>query len=461
MTSLAGGPRARRPAADRATTLPPPPRPRGDERAWLDLLTGDAAADLLGAALAADGAELASWSVRQVHARPGAEVTVAYEVVARRGPGEGAASAHEDLFATSAPASAFRRARGLGDRGVGGRGAGDRGDGTPGAGVVRLDDGERALHVWRHPHDPALPGLEVGSTPARVADRLRAAGVDAPVTSLETVTYRPLRRAVLRARTAAGAVYVKVVRPSRVGDLVRRHALFAERPGPRDVAAPQVLTWSADGVVLLAEAPGASVAALVAATPAARQATCLDPAEVLRVATGLPPAGLALPRRPAWADRLDHYLADLREVHGVGADRLEPLAAAIGVVVASADPGPLGVTHGDLHAANLLLDPAASAPRLGTVLDVDTLGPGYLVDDLACAVAHLAVLPVLGPRAYAGVGGLVERWLKAFDGEVDPALLRARAAAVVVSLASGAGDPAGVDAFLAVAERLAAAAAEV
>ncbi|MGF0115742.1 phosphotransferase [Promicromonospora sp. Marseille-Q5078] len=454
MTSLAGGLGARRPAAP-AAPLPVPPRP------WLDLLTGDTAADLLGAALAADGAALESWSVRQVHARPGAEVTVAYDVVARRGSGGAVVRAHEDLFATSAPASAFRRARGIGARGIEGRGVGGRGDRAPGPGLVRLDDGERAVHVWRHPHDPALPGLGVGSTPARVADRLRAAGVDAPVASLETVTYRPLRRAVLRARTAAGSVYVKVVRPSRVGDLVRRHALFAERPEGRGVAAPRVLTWSADGVVLLAEAPGVSVAARVAMTPAARQATSVDPAEILRVATGLPRAARELPRRPAWADRLGHYLADLREVHGVGAGRLDRLGREIGAAVEAGDHGPPGVTHGDLHAANLLLDPAASAARVGTVLDVDTLGPGYLVDDLACAVAHLAVLPVLDPRAYAGAGGLVERWLAAFDAEVDPALLRARAAAVVVSLASGAGDAAVVDAFLAVAERLAAGAAEV
>jgi len=449
MTSLAGGLGARRPTAP-AAPLPVPPRP------WLDLLTGDTAADLLGAALAADGAALESWSVRQVHARPGAEVTVAYDVVARRGTGGVAVRAHEDLFATSAPASAFRRARGIGGQGIAGRG-----DRAPGPGLVRLDDGERAVHVWRHPHDPALPGLEAGSTPARVADRLRAAGVDAPVASLETVTYRPLRRAVLRALTAAGSVYVKVVRPSRVGDLVRRHALFAERPEGRGVAAPRVLTWSADGVVLLAESPGVSVAARVAATPAARQATCVDPAEILRVATGLPRAARALPRRPAWADRLGHYLADLREVHGVGAVRLDRLGREIGAAVEAGDHGPLGVTHGDLHAANLLLDPAASAARVGTVLDVDTLGPGYLVDDLACAVAHLAVLPVLDPRAYAGVGGLAARWLAAFDAEVDHTLLRARAAAVVVSLASGADDAAAVDGFLAVAERLSAAAAEV
>lgn len=455
-----------------------------DQRAWIDLFTGDAAAGVLDAALAADGASLESWSVRELHARPGAEVTAAYEVVARRGEGGGAVVAREHLFATSAPTSTFRRARRA-------EGRGRREDDDPGPGVVRLDDGGRRLHVWRHPHDPALPGLGAGSTSARVTDRLRAAGIDAQVLSLETVAYRPLRRAVLRARTTAGTVYVKVVRPSRVGDLVRRHALFAGGDGEAlagrgagrragraggpggsrvtvpGVAAPAVLTWAADGVVLLEEAPGRSVVDLVAAAPTDRQASSVDPAEVLRVADALPRAGRALPRRPAWADRLDHYLAALPVVHDVSRDRVERLGTAIRAVVTARDPGPLVVTHGDLHAANLLLDPGQDgspddgAPRVGVVLDVDTLGPGYLVDDLACWVAHLAVLPALAPDTYAGVGGLVDGSMAAFGARVDPALLRVRAAAVVVSLAAGAEDAALARAWLDVAERLAEQAAEV
>lgn len=441
-------------------TSPTPTRP-ADHRAWLDLLTGDAVADVLGAALAADGATLESWSVRHVHARPGAEVTVAYDVVAGRDVGGRTVRGPEHLFATSARTSTFRRARGDHRDRADRADRADR-DGGLGPGVVRLDDGRRSVHVWRHPHDPALPGLAAGSTPDRVAERLRAAGADGPLLSLETVTYRPLRRAVLRARTADGAAYVKVVRPARVDDLVRRHALFAARPD--GVAGPRVRSWSADGVVLLDEVPGESVAELVARTPAADQPACVDPAELLRVATSLPRAGLALPRRPAWADRSAHYLGSLATVHGVDAARLAALREAIGAVVAAGDPGPLVTTHGDLHAANLLLDPVVGAghrPRVGAVLDVDTLGPGHLVDDLACAVAHLAVLPSLDPAAYAGVGGLVDRCLDVFGRAVEPTLLRARAAAVVVSLAAGAEDAAAAGALLDVAERLAAEAAAV
>ncbi|GAA1715517.1 hypothetical protein GCM10009809_09610 [Isoptericola hypogeus] len=441
-----------------ATLLAP-----ADHRAWLDLLAGGGAADVLAAALAADGAELDAWTIDGVHARPGAEVTVGYDVVARRGSGPAARTAREHLFATSAAAGA------LGP--VVWAGGAERG-------VVRLDSSDRSLHVWRHPHDPALPGLAAGSTPARVADRLRSAGVDAEVVALETVTYRPLRRAVLRARTdgAAGprTVYVKVVRPSRVRDLVRRHDLFFREPdgrarragrgGPdasqggagRALAAPRVLSWTADGVVLLSEVPGESVAARVAATPALGQQDAVDPAEILRAAAGLPAAGVVLARRPAWADRLDRYASALPVVHDVDPGRVARLARRIGAVAAGRDPGPVVTTHGDLHAANLLLAPDAASrwPRVGAVLDVDTLGPGHRVDDLACAVAHLAVLPTLAPGTYAGVGGLLDAWLEAFDAAVDPALLRSRAAAVVVSLAVGAADAGLATAWLAVAEDL-------
>lgn len=410
-----------------------------DHRVWRGLLAGPEAGAVLAAALGADGASLDDWQVREVHARPGAELTVAYEVVARRRHDGAERVAHEHLFATSAADSAF-------DAGTGAEAVAD--------GVTRLDDGAHVLHVWRHPHDPALPGMPVGTTPARMTARLHEAGVTADVLSLETVTYRPLRRAVLRASTTIGTLYVKVVRPSRVADLVQRHELFAGA-GPR-LAAPQVLTWADDGVVVLAELPGGSLATHLATTPAARQADAFDPAEVLRVTEALPTAGAAMRRRAPWADRLDQYVTALAARHHVDHARLGRLAAAITSAQRGRDLGPVVTTHGDLHPANLVLgDPAAGGTRrVAGVLDVDTLGPGHRVDDLACTVAHLAVLPDLVPGTYDGVAGLVDRCLAVFGEVVDPVVLRARAAAVVVSLALGAPEAALAAAWTGVAEHL-------
>ncbi|GAA1974950.1 hypothetical protein GCM10009718_08770 [Isoptericola halotolerans] len=420
------------------------PAPSHDETAWQETLTGPEAGGLLSAALAADGAELGSWQVREIHARPGAETTVAYDVVARRRHDGTELVAHEHLFATSATARSLSAARGaaaLGD------------------GVVRLDDGERVVHVWRHPHDPALPGLAAGSVPAAVEERLRAAGADVTVSSLETVTYRPLRRAVLRARTAgtadagSGTVYVKVVRPGRTSDLVRRHRLFE---GTGALAAPAVLAADHDGVVLLAELAGPSLAEHLAALPAEQQATALDPAELLRVTEALPTAGVELSRRAPWADRLDQYVTALTARHGIDASRLGRVEARVGSALRGRDLGPVVTTHGDLHAANLILADArpGRSPRVAGVLDVDTLGPGHRVDDLACALAHLTVLPSLSPTAYDGVPRLVDRSLRAFDRVVDPVVLRARTAAVIVSLAVGAPDAVLAGRWVGLAEHL-------
>lgn len=453
-----------------ATAVPAP-----DQRAWLDLLTTPEAGDLLAVALGADGAGLAAWRVHQVHARPGAEVTVGYDVVARRaapvahgavpgparagavpGPGSGAGAdpvdAAEYLLATTAPLSpdAVR------------------------PGVVRLADGPRVLHVWRHPADPLLPGLAPACDAAELTLRLAAAAElreGEAVESVEIVTYRPLRRAVLRARTSRRTVYVKVVRPDRVRSLVRRHRLLAPAGVPGDappalpVAAPRCLAWATDGVVLLAEARGPSLAQHLVSVGPVAQATAIDPRELLRALDALPAGAAALRRRPPWAERVEHYAASALAVHGLEAERVERVAREVRAVVDTRDPGPVVATHGDLHAANVLLteSPAARAEaggavagpvRIGTLLDVDTLGPGRRVDDLACVVAHLAVLPSLAPALYGGATGLVERCLAVFGAVVDPVALRGRAAGVVLSLVPGAATREVADAWLRVAEDL-------
>ncbi|KZM76317.1 hypothetical protein [Cellulosimicrobium sp. I38E] len=423
------------------TLAPPAP----DQRAWLDLLTAPEAGELLAVALGADGASLDSWRVHQVHARPGAEVTVGYDVVARRAlaarPDAAAATvdAAEYLLATTAPLSPD----------------------AAGPGVVRLADGPRVVHVWRHPADPMLPGLAAACDAAELTRRLAAAGGLADgeaVESVSMVAYRPLRRAVLRARTSARTVYVKVVRPDRARALVRRHDLFRSTT----VSAPRCLAWDDDGVVVLEEARGPSLAQHLAALDPDDQPGAIDPRELLRALDALPARATTLRRRPAWAERVEHYAASALAVHGLDADRVDRVARAVRTAVTTRDPGPVVATHGDFYEANVLLDvPAAPGDpasrgraRVGVLLDVDTLGPGCRVDDLACLVAHLAVLPTLAPATYGGVGALVDRCLAVFDERVDPAALRARAAGVVLSLTTGAASRDLADAWLRVAEEL-------
>ena len=401
------------------------------------LLTGPGAGDLLAAALAADGLSLTGWSLHDVHARPGAETSAGYQVTAVAPGGTEPVSLY--LLATTA----------------------DLGPG-PLPGVVRLESGGAVAHVWRHPMDPHLPGLAVACDSAALADALGPV-LPGRIERLELVAYRPLRRAVLRVTCAAGVVYLKVVRPERSALLERRHEVSRAAGLP----APPVLARTDDGVVVLGEVCGQSVVQRIAATAPALQAEAIDPRLVLDVVARLPADAVGLPRRASWTERLPRYAAALDALHPPAAPHLSGAALArrihavldaVGVTPEGvAAEGEGGVSHGDLHGANLLLDDDGAVRG---VLDVDTLGPGRGVDDLACFVAHLAVLPAFAPAVYAGVPALVERTLDVLGAAVDPRELRARAAAVVVSLASGMRDARIAHAWVRVADTLVAGAGE-
>ncbi|WP_324649542.1 aminoglycoside phosphotransferase family protein [Georgenia sp. H159] len=369
------------------------------ERDDVALLTGPEAGEVLQAALAAEGATLGPWSVHAVHHRPGAGVTVGYTVRAGEGGEE------DYLCATTGRVTA-----------------------PPGLGLVRLESGRSVVHVWRHPADPELPALADACSPARLAERLGVA--EAP--SVELLAYRPLRRAVVRARGASlsdGEVYVKVVRPKTLRDLASRHVMLTEAGVP----APQVLHADDDGLLAIRAGRGTSLAGeLARGMDVTRARSVLS--DVVTVLDRLPATALGLPRRSAWAERSGHYAHAASVVLPEHADRIERLADGIAAALARTDPGPVAPTHGDLYEANLLM----TEGRVSTVLDVDALGPGHRVDDLACLLAHVSVLPHLAPRTYPGVPVVLETWTAMCGQWVDPGALHARAAGVVLSLVAGA-----------------------
>jgi len=372
------------------------------EAADVALLTGPAGGDLLAAVLAAEGVALDAWAVHQVHHRPGVGVTVGWTVTWRATSGGRTATGTDYLLATTAPVPAAR------------------------PGVTTAVLGGRPVVVWRHPADPVLPGLERACTPVRVGAALgatRGTPEDQPPPALELVTYRPLRRAVLRARTADGLRYLKVLRPHVTADLLARHAMLRDAGLPVAAAVPL-----GDGVVALDALDGRPLAELLAAGEP------VSPRVVTDLPARLPAAALGLPRRPSPAERVADHVAAATAVLPDHADDLARLGAGITRLVARADAGPLVPTHGDLNPANLLLADGA----LVGLLDVDTLGPGRLADDLAGLLGHLSVLPALAPQTDPHVPGVVAEWNRAFDEHADPVALRARAAAVVLSLVPGA-----------------------
>lgn len=373
------------------------------ERAALALLTGPRAGEMLRAALAKDGAELAEWAVHELHHRPGAGVTVGYTVSYVTPQGERS----DYLLLSTAELSDESVAAGR---------------------AAKLSDGTTTVFAWRHPLDPELPALEVACDPARVAPLLAAAGFAdvADGVELELLAYRPTRRAVLRVRTAGATWYLKVVRPSQVEAIGSRHALLAEAGLPT----PRVHLADARGLVVLDELTGTPLASALAADGAAD----LDPMRLVEVLDRLPATLLELKRRPAWTDRIAHHGQAAQAALPEEAERIAAAVARVQTGSEHADLGPVVPTHGDFYEAQLFVRDG----QVVGLLDVDTAGPGSRVDDLACLLGHLDVLPGLAPDVYPHVPATVDRWLAAFDRVVDPVALRLRTAGVVLSLVAGA-----------------------
>lgn len=364
------------------------------------LLTAPDAGDILRAALGTAQAELLSWRAEQVDYQPRRGSTAGYRVRVRwpdRRVTEERFGAH-----TGGPPADLAAA----------------------PGVLTVGDGADRVAVWRFPHDPYLPGLAAAYDPAAVAGLLASFGLGGggPVT-LALRAYRPRRRAVVEASGPGGRLFLKVVRPDRVAGLHRRHRLVTGAGVP----APASLGYTPDGLLVLAALPGQPL------RQALRQRGAPLPpgAAVLRLLDRLPPElAEQRPGRRSWRDRAGHYAEVVAGVLPPQADRVRQLATEI---TGQSGTGPLVPVHGDLYEAQLRV----AGGRITGVLDLDTAGPGERLDDLACLLGHLSVLAQLDPARAAATNRLGAGYLAGFERTVDPADLRSRVAAVVLSLATG------------------------
>lgn len=277
------------------------------------------------------------------------------------------------------------------------------------------------IHGWEHPYDPVLTGLPSACDRHSVATWL---GVD--TVSLEVVSYRPLRRAVLRARHRETTWYLKVLPRARAGALVQRLQLL-------DGIGPHLIGTPAPDTVLTSAVGGHSLAESYVAWHS--DPTALpSPGNLGELLDRLPPGVMRLPARRAWCDRVDFYAAGARVALPERAAEIDRLEARLTSVLADSDRGPLVPGHGDFYEANIFVRDAVAT----SLIDVDAVGPGYRVDDYACLLGHLAVLPDLSPRHYPRLATLLPAWTAAFARDVDPVALRARVAGVILSLIVGA-----------------------
>lgn len=358
------------------------------------LLTGPDAGAILQAALAPAGGELLSWHPEQVDYQPARASSAAYRARVRWPDRQ----ARDERFAAYT--------------------------GTPPAGTVTVGDGQDRIAVWRFPHDPYLPGLAKAYDRAAVAKLLRDYRLGDQRVRLAVRSYRPRRRAVIEAIGSRGRLFLKVVRPDRVAALHRRHRLLVGAGVP----VPASLGYTDDGLLILQALPGHSLRSALLGQ--ARGVAPPPAAAILALLDRLPVELLTEPRRQSWVDRAEHYAAVVAGVLPAEADRARQLAEAI---VAGGEAGPVVPVHGDFYEHQLQV----AGGRITGLLDLDTAGPGERVDDLAGMLGHLSVLAQIAPLRAAAINQLGGRYLTPFESTVDPAELRRRSAAVVLSLATG------------------------
>lgn len=420
------------------------------ERARLEsehfsLLTGTSAGDMLRLALASRG-KVHSWRVHRVHHRPGASVTVGYCVSLQSSPHARseprAQKETTDLYILASTAKISEQK-------------------LSASSAITLTIGDTRVHLWEYPNDPELPALALASD-ARLLEKILGISVN-----IEMLSYRPTRRAVFhiegiscRAENrkkkdddASLDIYAKVVRPSAQADLIRRLKLLEDShiPGIRmyepraddaflapsfpDDSFPNNFTLPA-GLVLTHAAQG---------VPLSRFYAGIDPKDLgnadlmlnqlEEILDALPQAAAFFPKKPAWADRCEHYAHAAEVAYPAGATRAQRIARQIRYLFERADFGKIIAVHGDFYEANVLIDPQSQ--RISALLDVDSLGPGYRAHDWGCLLGHLAVLPSLAPTRYRWAETLCARWFDQLSERVDPVALCASTAGVALSLVAG------------------------
>ena len=273
------------------------------------------------------------------------------------------------------------------------------------------------VDVWVYPADPALPAL-------RTAVYAEAAGVvlgrlGLPVDDLKVslAAYRPGKRAVVRVDTSGTAYFLKVVRPSTAEPLQRKHTQWRQHGVP----VPSALGWSEEGLVALEALAGAELISVLdrATDPRA----LLDELERLVVQIASVPS--EAPARSSLVRRLDWYEERLLDQLPDHDSRIERTSRAIAARYrAGGEPPPSRTVHGDLHLAQLLVDPSEPS-RITGVLDIDTSGWGDPADDAAALYAHLIATVVHDGGSAATVRArrssvLADGWRRRWFGSREP-----------------------------------------
>jgi aminoglycoside phosphotransferase len=357
-------------------------------------LTGPGAVDLLRPAVAAEGGALVSCRTSQVQYRPESDLVVRYRCEIRRS----GAIVNDTLLAATTVGGPY--------------------PGTLPIEATTPDGTTLSVGVWRWPFDPVLAELRTMVTPPLARERVGdLVGSDLRI---HVVAYRPTERAVVRLAGDRGEIYVKVVAPTATASLIARHRAL----GDAGLPVPSVLR-SGPGWIAMEALGGTTLRERL------KSGTPLLPApdryRAMLKALSAVHLDDAAPVRSRLEDA-PHHAAMLATVLPDAGGRL---AEIIGRLSAAPERRAVGTVHGDLHEAQLVVDDDG----VTGLLDIDDVGCGDPLDDVATLVGHLRFRAT--SSADPRVDDYALRVRDSLSHEFHDADVDRHIAAVLVGLATG------------------------
>lgn len=240
----------------------------------------------------------------------------------------------------------------------------------------------------------------------------------------EIVAYRPGRRAVVRLPDGGG--FAKIVRPSRIGDLVSRHEL-AEVVGESvpGVRLPRLRGIDrAAGVLRFDALAGDPLHTVLGSEGAANAVERVGAALADWQRVRIPEGAVRSSSWPlsTWRDFVAPHDPALTELVDAVLEVLPPSVSEQDVFV-----------HGDLHDRNILVD----GSDIG-FLDVDGVGAGDVAEDVSNLLAHIVLRDVqgrLGPNSQDGLCEVLMSAYRANGGRASDDAVRVGMARTLVRLA--------------------------
>lgn len=378
----------------------------------VSLLLGSSAIEVIASALGREGTVVRGCRARRVSYRPGRRIAVTYEAATERG-GQAATE--------TVVAMAHRHG--------------------PPDGAVTVQAADTPIAVWRADQDPYLPGLKVATDPVFVRALLDEIGVPPGNVELEIRSYWPRWRAVVEVKTipprkterlvyrpgrgfarpgSTSIVYLKVVPPSRAAQLHRTHQLLA---GIAPIADSKHFSEQ-HGLLVLSALPGERLWDCV------QRGNFAPPngQSLIHLLERLEQVEIDRSRRITSRESARQAVPLLSAVLPAEAARLARFLEALGD-----DPDePLITIHGDFHEVQVLVD------RDGVcgLLDLDDVGPGQRVDDLAMMAARFWSFAPFERRGRERVAQYALDLLDTFGEVVDPEDLHQRVAGVLLARAT-------------------------